>query len=288
MSAIYKKELKSYFSNMTGYIAIALILVVAGILSRILNFRGLYGGMEGILPTLSMILMLAVPIVAMRSFAEERQLKTDLLLYCLPLKTTQIVLGKYFAMMTVFAVPTGAMLLYPLILSMYGKVNFLSAVSSLLAFYLLCGAMCAICMFMSSLTESQVIAAVLGVSALVVCYASTILAEALPTTAIASFLAFTVLICLLALVVYYFAHNYWVAFTVGTVLEAGMLIAYLIDGSRFAGLFQKVIDSLSLFQKMNEFVSLQLFDTTVLIYFLSVSFLFCFFTVQTVEKRRWS
>ncbi len=288
MSAVYKKELKAYFSNMTGYIAIALILVMAGIFVKILNFQGRYPNMETALPTVSLILMLAVPIVTMRSFAEERHQKTDLLLYTLPLKTSQIVMGKYLAMMTVFAVPTVIMMLYPLFLSLYGGVSLLSAYTSLLAFYLLCGAMVAICMFMSSLTESQIIAAVLGVAALVICYISTLLAGALPTTAIASYIAFTALIALLALAVYLFVKNYWVAFTTAVVLEGGLLIAYMIDRSLFAGLFQRFIAALSIFDALNLFVSNQLVDMTVLVYYLSIAFLFTFFTVQTVEKRRWS
>lgn len=101
MGAVYKKELKAYFSNMTGYISIALILVMSGIFVKLINFESHYPSMEMALPTVSLILMLAVPIVTMRSFAEERHQKTDLLLYTLPLKTSQIVLGKYLAMMTV-------------------------------------------------------------------------------------------------------------------------------------------------------------------------------------------
>lgn len=209
MGAVYKKELKSYFSNMTGYISVALILVMSGIFVKLINFESHYPSMEMALPTVALILMLAVPIVTMKSFAEERHQKTDLLLYTLPLKTSQIVMGKYLAMMTVFAIPTVIMAFYPLIMTMYGKVALLATYASLLAFYLLCGAMVAVCMFMSSLTESQVIAAVLGVTALVVCYASTLLAGALPNTAVASYIAFTVLICLLALAVYWFVRSYW-------------------------------------------------------------------------------
>lgn len=288
MGAVYKKELKSYFSNMTGYISVALILVMSGIFVKLLNFESHYPSMEMALPTVALILMLAVPIVTMKSFAEERHQKTDLLLYTLPLKTSQIVLGKYLAMMTVFAIPTVIMAFYPLIMTMYGKVALLATYASLLAFYLLCGAMVAVCMFMSSLTESQVIAAVLGVTALVVCYASTLLAGALPNTAVASYIAFTVLICLLALAVYWFVRSYWVAFSVAVVLEGGVLAAYLINSSLFAGLFQKFISAISIFDSLSSFVNNQLVDMTTIVYYLSISFLFCFLTVQTVEKRRFS
>ena len=138
------------------------------------------------------------------------------------------------------------------------------------------------------MTESQVIAAVLGVTALVVCYASTLLAGALPNTAVASYIAFTVLICLLALAVYWFVRSYWVAFSVAVVLEGGVLAAYLINSSLFAGLFQKFISAISIFDSLSSFVNNQLVDMTTIVYYLSISFLFCFLTVQTVEKRRFS
>ena len=129
MGAVYKKELKSYFSNMTGYISVALIL------------------------------MLAVPIVTMKSFAEERHQKTDLLLYTLPLKTSQIVLGKYLAMITVVAIPCVILGFYPLILRSFGNVPLGTAYGTLLAFFLLSCTLSAVGMLISSLTDNQAVAA---------------------------------------------------------------------------------------------------------------------------------
>lgn len=288
MLSIYKKELRSYFTNMTGYISVALILIMTGIFSRIVNFEGGYPAFEYVLPTVSLILLLAVPIITMKSFAEERSLKTDILLYTLPINTTQIVIGKYFAMMTVFALPTAVMSIIPLVLSMYGDVNFLSSYASIIAFYLLCCAMVAICMFMSSLTESQIIAAVLGIAALVVCYASSLIANAVPGTAIASFIAFTVLVLLISLIVYYFVRNLNVSLITGVVIETLLLIFYLKNSNAFAGLFGKFIASVSIFDSFSSFVSNQLIDMTVIVYYTSIAFLFCFLTVQTVEKRRFN
>ena len=288
MGAVYRKELKAYFSNMTGYIAMAMILLMTSIFVKIYCFDSKYPTMEYALPTAAIILLLAIPILAMRSFAEERRQKTDLLLYTLPISTTQIVLGKYFAMMTVLAVPTVVLMFYPLLLSLYGTVNILASYVSLLLFYLLAAAMTAICMFMSSLTESQVIAAVLGSATLILCYFAQLLAETLPTTALASYIAFTVVICLLWLVIYSFTKNYWVAFATAVVLEAILLIVYMIKRSLFTGLFQKVVGKIALFDVFSASVGTQLFDLSTVIYFLSISVLFSFLTIQTVEKRRFS
>ncbi|MBQ0101801.1 MAG: ABC transporter permease subunit [Firmicutes bacterium] len=152
MSALYSKELKSYFTNMNGYIPISLILVMAGIFVKTLCFDYGNPNMEIALPYVNLILLIAIPILAMRSFSEEKHQKTEQLLYSLPLTTGQIVAAKYFAMMTVLLVPVAVLALIPFVLSLYGSVNFLMSFSALIGFYLLCGAMVATCMFMSSLT----------------------------------------------------------------------------------------------------------------------------------------
>ena len=292
MNAIYKKELRSYFSTMTGYIGIAMILLMTGIFVRVICFSYRYPTMELALPSASFILMLAVPILTMNSFSGERQQKTDLLLYSLPLKTWQIVLGKYLALMTVTAIPVLVMGLYPLILWLYGVATFVStlggAYASLLLFYFEIAAMVGICMFLSTLTESPIVAAVLGAGALIFCYFAEILASQLPSTPIASFLALTVLILILAFVVYWFVKNYWVAFGAAVAAEAIMLIFYLTDSASCSGLFTKVIGSVSLFEYLSNAVSNKVFDLTAVVYYLSVVLLFGYLTTQTVEKRRWS
>ena len=288
MNAVYKKELKAYFSNMTGYIAVAMILVMTGIFVKVVSFDGQYPNMEYALPTAAIILLLAVPIVTMRSFAEERRQKTDQLLYSLPISTTQIVLGKYLAMLTVFAIPVGILCVYPLILTMYGTVNLLASYAALLLFFLMIAAMTGVCMFMSSLTESQVIAAVLGSCVLIVCYFAQILTSVLPMTAIASFAAFTALVLVASLVVYYFVRNYWISFCTAVVLEGGLLIAYVTNRTAFQGLFQKTVNAIAIFDIYNTSVSSQLFDLTAVVYYLSLAVLFTVLTIQTVEKRRYS
>ena len=108
-----------------------------------------------------MILFLTIPILTMRSIAEDRRQKTDQLLYSLPLSLPKIVLAKYFALLTTAVLPTLVSLLYPLILSLYGTVNFGTTYTALLTQALFIALLCAIGMFISSLTESPAIAAIL-------------------------------------------------------------------------------------------------------------------------------
>ena len=288
MDAVYRKELRSYFSNMSGYIPIALILMMTGIFVKLYSLNYGYPQMEVALPNVTLVLLFAIPILAMRSFAEERRQKTDILLYSLPVTTGQIVAGKYFAMMTVLAVPCGIMLLVPFLMSMYGKVNLLMSICAIVAFYLLCAAMTAICMFMSSLTESQIIAAVISFITLLCLYASSMISEAIPTTPVASFISVTVMICLAGLIVYLFTKNYWIAFGVAVAGEIVALAFYLKDSSLYTGLAQKIISAISIFNRIDAFVTDQLFDMTAVVYYISIAFAFCFLTAQVVDRRRYN
>ena len=97
----------------------------------------------------------------MKSFAEDRKNKTDQLLLTSPVSLVEIVLGKYLAMVTVFAIPCVIYCIFPLIIKLQGTAHFLVDYSSILAFFLLGCVFIAIGMFLSSLTESPVIAAII-------------------------------------------------------------------------------------------------------------------------------
>lgn len=113
MTAIYRRELRSYFQGMTAYVFIAFLLVFAGIYTMVYNLDAGYPNFEYVLQAMTIIFLIAIPILTMRVIAEERRQKTDQLLYALPLGMTRVVLGKYLAMLTVVAIPCVIMGLYP-------------------------------------------------------------------------------------------------------------------------------------------------------------------------------
>ena len=287
MFALYKKELKNYFINMTGYSFIAFMLIVVSIFALIRDFIMRYPTFEYALRDVTMVFLLIVPILTMRSVAEERHSKTDQLLYSLPVSVTQIVLAKYFAMVTVLLTPIAIIALYPVILSIFGTVYFGASYGAIIGFALLGAALIAIGMFMSSLTESQVIAAVSSFGVLFAMYLMGTLAQLVPQTAIASVIAFAVVVLIFAAIVYLLTKDLNVALIVGT---AGLFILaalYFIDLSMFEGLFSSVLAWLSVFDRFNIFTN-SMFDLTGVVYYLSIIVLFVFCTVQSVEKRRWA
>ena len=287
MFAIYKKELKNYFINMTGYIFIGFMLAVTGIFTTLINLISTYPSFENVLSNITIVFLLIIPILTMRSVAEERHSKTDQLLYSLPVSVTQIVLAKYLAMFTVFLIPVGIIGLYPLILSIFGTVYLGTAYGALLGFTLLGGALIAVGMFMSSLTESQVIAAVTSFGVIFAMYLMSAIASLIPAGAMASLVAFAVVVLIFAGVVYSLTKNSTVA---GITAAAGAFILagiYFINSSIFDGLFANVLNWLSVFDRFSTFTT-GLFDLTSVVYYVSLIVLFVFGTVQSVEKRRWS
>ena len=160
MTAVFRHELSSYFKSVSGYVFGAFLLLFAGIYTTDINLNAGLTNFEYVLDYMCIIFLIIVPILTMRVVAEERRQRTDQLLYSLPLTMTEVVLGKYGALLVVFLAPMAVIGVYPLILSAFGNVYLPAAYSAWLGFFLLGAALLAIGMFISSLTESQIIAAV--------------------------------------------------------------------------------------------------------------------------------
>ncbi len=161
MCAIYKKELRAYLTSMTGYIFMAVLLAVTSLYYVANCLVGGYPVFGAILSSVYFVLLIIVPVLTMRSMAEEKRKKTDQLLMTAPVSLWKIVLGKYLAMVTVFLIPMAILCLYPLILLRFGSVSLPMAYTAILGYTLFGAACLAIGLFLSAVTESQVIAAVL-------------------------------------------------------------------------------------------------------------------------------
>ena len=159
MRAIYKREVKSYLTSMIGYLFIFFLLLLTGIYFTAYQLLSAYPKFEYTLNSLTFVFLIGVPILTMRVLAEERRQKTDQLLLTAPVSVSDIVLGKYLALVTVYGVAMAIICTYPLIMSKFGEVSFRAAYTAILGFFLLGCANLSIGVFLSSITESQVIAA---------------------------------------------------------------------------------------------------------------------------------
>ncbi len=287
MSAVFRHELSTYFTTVSGYVYGAFLLLFGGIYTMVINLNSALANFEYVVSNLSFIFLIIVPILTMRVLAEERRQKTDQLLYALPMGMTQVALGKYAALLVVFLVPVAVLGLYPIILSNYGEVYLPAAYGALGGFYLLGAALLAIGMFVSSITESQAVAAGLCFVVMLVNYFMSSLADYIPSTAFASLVAFSVAVLLLGLVLRRMTRSGVLAAGVSLVLEGVLIAIYILDRDLLAGRFTAVIGELSLFERFYVFTE-GVFDLTGVVYFVTVAAVFLFLTIQSLEKRRWS
>ena len=287
MGAIFRHELRNYFHSLTAYVFGAFLLAVVGLGSVLYNLQAAVSNFEFVLSFASIIFVVIVPILTMRTLAEERRQRTDQLLYSLPITTTQVVLGKYLALLVVYLILLAVISLYPLLFSRFGDVYLPTSYGSLFAFFMMGAALLAVGMFLSSLTDNQGFAAGIGVAAILLNYYSVSLAEYTSSTAMGSLIALYVIALLLGVVIRGLTRNENLAYGVTFVLIAALSVAYFVNSSAFEGLLPDIMTKLSLFRQFNSFVN-GAFDLTAIVYYVSVMGFFLFLSVQSMEKRRYN
>ena len=287
MGAIFRHELRNYFHSLTAYVFGAFLLAVVGLGSVLYNLQAAVSNFEFVLSFASIIFVVIVPILTMRTLAEERRQRTDQLLYSLPITTTQVVLGKYLALLVVYLIPLAVISLYPLLFSRFGEVYLPTSYGSLFAFFLMGAALLAVGMFLSSLTDNQGFAAGIGIAAILLNYYSVSLAEYTSSTAMGSLIALYVIALLLGVVIRGLTRNENLAYGVTFALIAALSVAYFVNSTAFEGLLPDIMTKLSLFRQFNSFVN-GAFDLTAIVYYVSVMGFFLFLSVQSMEKRRYN
>lgn len=182
MIAIYKKELKSYFYSFIGFLFIAVIICLLGLHTSVYNLYYASPYISDVLGGIVLLFFISIPILTMRILAEEKKQRTDQLILTAPITVKDIVIGKFFALSTIFAIPTAVVCMFPVILSRFGEVPFGENYLSILGFFLYGETCIAIGIFISSLTESQVIAAVISFAVLFVGYLMPSICNLISTT----------------------------------------------------------------------------------------------------------
>ena len=286
MTAIYKRELGAFFKGPIGWAVTAITVFILGVFAAAMHFAGGNAGFEYTLYNACFLYLILVPVLTMRSLAEEKKQKTDALLYSLPLSSTKIVLGKYLATLTVLALPLVLISPLPLILCLYGTPNLSLAYTALLGFFLLGAALTALGLLVSALTENQIVCALISFLVLLAAYFMQSLAQLVPESAGAGLAVFSLLTLAAAGVLYLLTKRLplpLILFGLGAAAE--VLIFFLAPQLLEKGLVA-VVGSLAAFDRFYPFIS-GILDLTALGYYLSVCGVFLTFTVLAVEKRRW-
>ena len=287
MLAIYKKELRSYFTSMIGYVFIAIFLVIIGIYFVIQNL--LYGSanVEQTLSSITFLVALLIPLLTMRLMAEENKQKTDQLLYTSPVTASAIVLGKFLAVFSIYGIVVLGICTFPLILKLYGTVPMAAAYSGILGFALLGAAYLSIGLFISSLTESQVVAAVITFIVFIFTILMDGIASILPTSNKAAVIIFAALLLVVCMVIYLMVRNTTIAVTLGVIGGVALLAIYYLKPTMLDGSVINVFGWVSVMNRYNSFAYGTL-DVAAIVYYLSVTFLFIFLTTQMINKKRFS
>ena len=289
MIAIFKREVRSSFHGMIGYVLTAFMLAATAIYFIALNLG--YGltdfGYYTLYRTV-FVLLLYIPVLTMRCFAEERRTRTDQLLLTSPVSVWGIVLGKFLALCVIFALPCLVDAVMILVLAALGASGTATAANfaALLCYFLMGCAAIAIGVFLSSLTENQIIAAVAGVAALLLAYMMPSLRNLFTAGSAVALALFTAVAAVLSVV----AGLRTRSFTLGCLTFAGCCVVltalFLLQSSWLTEAFSAVLSALCLFTPFEEFVNS--FSIPTLVYYLTVIVLFLFFTAQGLEKRRWN
>lgn len=233
MGAIYRREMNAFFISGVAYV----FLTVFFLLSGIFFFNGVVGAgtteMSSMFGSMFIIVLFLIPILTMRLLSEEKKNRTDQGLLTAPVGLWSIVLGKYFAALTLFVIAESIVFVYSLILAYLGNVIWSTLLGNYFAMLFLGAAFIAVGLFVSSLTENQM------------------------ASAIASMLA--------------------------------LFVLYLFDS--FANnisseIIKKLMASVSFYSRYIEFTQ-GVFNLSSIVFFLSTAFLFNFFTVRVLDKRRW-
>ena len=287
MLAIYKKELRAYFNSMIGWIFLAFFFLGVGFYHATINLLQGYGLFTYALTSVTIIIILIIPIFTMRIMAEETRQKTDQLLYTAPVSIVQIVLGKFFAMATIFAIGVAVLGLYPLTMIPYGDVVFVQEYVSLLGFLLMGCVYMAIGLFISSLMSSQILAAVLTIFVFLFSFFASGIAELFELDNQTAFKFMVVVWLLVAVIAYQLMKNFAVAAVIWFAGEGVLLLVYKLKPALYDGLIGKVFASLSITDHFTTF-SYGILSVSDVVYFITVTVLFLFFTVQVINKKRWS
>ncbi len=239
MSAIYRREMGAFFTSGVAYVFLTVFYLISGIF---FYNEVLLSGSTDVSPmfaSMFIIILFLIPILTMKLLSEEKKNKTDQGLLTAPVSLWDIVLGKYFAALTLFIIAESIIFVYAIILSALGNVVWQTLLGNYFAMLFLGAAFIAVGLFISSLTENQMASAVASMVVLILIYLSE------------------------------------------------MLVADYANGGKIQNILYTIVTKLGFYSRYIEFTN-GVFSLPSIIFFISVAFLFNFFTVKGLEKRRWS
>jgi len=286
MLAIFKKEIRTYFTTFTGYIFLCFFVLVTAFYYTFVNvIGGLANYAETLTYTVSMFLIL-IPLLTMRLFAEEARQKTDQLLFTSPISILQIVIGKFLAAFFLLLIGVLITMLFPLMLTKFGTIPFMETIGAVIGYILLSSCLISIGIFISVLTNNQIIAAVGTFAAIFFTLMIDNIANSMPSDTASSVIFIIAIVIGLAIIVFNSTKNIFasaVIFILGVAITA---FVYFTNKFLFDGIIVKVLGWFSIISRFDNFY-MGMFNITDIVYYITFSIAFLYLTINVIETRRW-
>lgn len=284
MSAVFRRELGAYFNSMLGYVFISFFLVMIGLYFLTVNLisgvpyfsRALNDGM--------FVFLIGVPLLSMRSLAEEKAARTDQALLTSPNTVTALILGKYLAMLAMLAIPFAVFCLCPPVIHFFGDWYPRTDYAGIFVFFMIGAVFLSIGMFVSSTTESQMAAAVGTFAIVLLLYLWDDLIAYLPLGELTSLIGLACCFACVSLLVWAVSKSS--AMAAGAFAAALLALAgvYFSGSVRFSGLLAKLLGVFSLTAPLRSLINAQVLELRGIILYLSVIFFFLLLTVQNFKR----
>jgi ABC-2 type transport system permease protein len=286
MLAVFTRELKSYFTNITGFIFMGFFLLLSGVFFTLINLGQSNPQFTATLGNIVFIFLFVIPILTMRLLSEESRQKTDTLLLTNPLSITGIVMGKYLAALAVFLITVVVTIIYPVILSTLGFITVSEIAGGYVGVILLGASFIAVGLFISSLTDNQVIAAVVTFGVLLFMWFLDPVQQIVPPEKIAGIVFLSLVVVGIGVFIYLTIRNIYVSIAELVVGAGIVVLLYFVKPDFYDGLIIKFLQWFSIVSRYSEF-NMGLLGISPIVYYISFSATFIFLTVRVIEKRRW-
>ena len=284
MGAIFRKEMRTYFTTISGYGFLGFFALITGYFYIGQNIVGSSANYNDTLTGSMIMFLILVPVLTMRLFAEESRQKTDQLLYSVPIKVTSIVAGKFLAAVCLYFIALVITFVFPIVLSSFGNVDW----GMTLTGYLLMG-MCLISvgLFISVLTDNQIVAAVSTFAVVFVLFMMDNITSSLPATIFSSLIFVGIAVIILAVMVYSSTKSFAPTAIFALLGFAVMTGVYVVKPTLYDGVMAKVLSWFSILGRFENFY-LGIISIADVVYYITFSIALLYLTVNVIEKRRWN
>jgi ABC-2 type transport system permease protein len=288
MVAVFLRELRAYFQGIIGFVFMGFFLLISGLFFTVMNLLQSSPEYNSVLGSITFIFLIVVPILTMRLFTEEARQRTDQLLLTSPLSITSIVLGKYLAAQAVFLLTLVITFLYPILISTVsiGRIAVAHIIGAYIGFFLLGSTFIAVGLFVSSLTDNQMIAAVVTFSSLLFVWILDWIQQAVPSDQTSGLIFSAILGIAVALFVYLTIRNWIVTILVVLAGTALIVVLSVLDAKGYEGFIVRFLQWFSLLKRFGDF-NKGVLSLSPIVYYISFCAAFIFLTVRIIEKRRW-